>query len=176
VAVRPGDAGGRRRRRVALYGNRIDGVDTGEQDELALENLVCAVRAAAAIDGQVLIEPVGGAARYPLLTAADALAVADRVNAASGLANCTLLCDLYHLAVNGDEVAGVIGGHAARIGHVQIADAPGRGEPGSGKLSIEPWLAELAAAGYDGWVGLEYKPTGASADSFAWLRPDGGRA
>ncbi|HSZ46843.1 MAG TPA: hypothetical protein VK823_16005 [Streptosporangiaceae bacterium] len=68
VAVRPGDAGGRRRRRVALYGNRIDGVDTGEQDELALENLVCAVRAAAAIDGQVLIEPVGGAARYPLLT------------------------------------------------------------------------------------------------------------
>jgi hydroxypyruvate isomerase len=59
---------------------------------------------------------------------------------------------------------------------VQIADAPGRGEPGSGKLSIEPWLAELAAAGSDGWVGLEYKPAGASADSFAWLRPDGGRA
>lgn len=125
---------------------------------------------------KVLIEPVGGAARYPLLTPADALAVADRVNAASGLANCTLLADLCHLAVNGDEVAGVIGGHAARIGHVQIADAPGRGEPGSGKLSIEPWLAELAAAGYDGWVGLEYKPTGASADSFAWLGPDGGRA
>ena len=176
MAVRPGDAGGRRRRRVALYGNRIDGVDTGEQDELALENLVCAVRAAAAIDGQGPDRAGRRGRALPAADPADALAVADRVNAASGLANCTLLPDLYHLAVNGDEVAGVIGGHAARIGHVQIADAPGRGEPGSGKLSIEPWLAELAAAGYDGWVGLEYKPAGASADSFAWLRPDGGRA
>jgi len=153
----------------APYGNRVDGVDPAAQDELALENLVYATRAAAAIDGQVLIEPLSGAARYPLLTTADALAVVNRVNAASGLANCAFLADLYHLSVNGDALDTVIARHAVSIGHVQIADVPGRGEPGSGRLSIEPRLAGLTAAGYDGWVGLEYIPTGASADSFAWL-------
>ena len=50
--------------------------------------------------------------------------------------------------------------HADRIAHVQIADAPGRGEPGTGDLPLDRQLADLEAAGYDGWVGLEYKPTG----------------
>ena len=153
----------------ALYGNRIDGVDPAEQDGLALENLLYATRAVAPIDGQVLIEPVSGTERYPLLTAADALSVVNDVNAASGLGNCAFLADLYHLAVNGDDLDEAITAHAASIGHVQIADAPGRGEPGSGALAIEQRLARLAAVGYDGWVGLEYKPTGNSADSFAWL-------
>jgi len=56
-----------------------------------------------------------------------------------------------------------------RIGHVQIADAPGRNEPGTGELDIDRYLDRIAATGYDGWVGLEYKPTGASADAFDWL-------
>jgi hydroxypyruvate isomerase len=153
----------------ALYGNRTDGADPAEQDELALANLQYAVRAAATVGGHVLIEPVSGAERYPLLTAADALAVVNKVNAASGLGNCAFLADLYHLAVNGDDLDTAVTAHAASIGHVQIADAPGRGEPGTGTLAIEPRLARLAAAGYDGWIGLEYKPTGDSADSFAWL-------
>jgi hydroxypyruvate isomerase len=46
---------------------------------------------------------------------------------------------------------------------------PGRHEPGTGSLPLDRLLGELAAAGYDGWVGLEYTPTGASADSFGWL-------
>jgi hydroxypyruvate isomerase len=153
----------------ALYGNRMDGAEPVQQDARALANLLYAARAAAAIGGQVLIEPVSGAERYPLLTAADALAVVNRVNAASGLGNCALLADLYHLAINGDDLDATITAHAASIGHVQIADAPGRGEPGSGSLAIEPRLTRLAAAGYNGWVGLEYRPTGNSADSFAWL-------
>jgi hydroxypyruvate isomerase len=52
---------------------------------------------------------------------------------------------------------------------VQIADVPGRGQPGSGSLDIEGYLEKLQAAGYDGHVGIEYKPTGSSADSFDWL-------
>ncbi|HEX2063895.1 MAG TPA: TIM barrel protein, partial [Acidimicrobiales bacterium] len=55
------------------------------------------------------------------------------------------------------------------VAHVQIADAPGRNEPGTGELDLDRYLGELAAAGYDGWIGLEYKPSGASADSFGWL-------
>jgi hydroxypyruvate isomerase len=153
----------------ALYGNRVEGADPAAQDELATENLALAGRAAARIGGTVLIEPVSGAPRYPLRTAADAVAVIDRVAAETGVANLGLLCDLYHLATNGDDLERAIADHGRRVAHVQIADAPGRHEPGSGDLDLDRYLSLLAAAGYAGWVGLEYQPSGASADSFAWL-------
>jgi hydroxypyruvate isomerase len=153
----------------ALYGNRDEGADPAAQDELAVENLAIAGRAAARIGGTVLVEPVSGAPRYPLLTAADAVAVVDRVAAATGVANLGLLCDLYHLAVNGDDLDRAIATYGDRVAHVQIADAPGRREPGTGTLDLDRHLGQLAAAGYRGWVGLEYQPSGASADSFAWL-------
>jgi hydroxypyruvate isomerase len=149
----------------ALYGNRVDGVDPSEQDALATENLALA---AAAFDGVVLVEPLSGAPRYPLRTAADALAVIDRV----GAENVKLLADLYHLTVNGDDLDAVIAEHTGRIGHVQIADAPGRHEPGTGSLDLFAHLGKLAANGYRGHVGLEYTPSGASADSFGWLRKE----
>lgn len=149
----------------ALYGNRVDDVAPEAQDELGAENLALAARAAARIGGTVLVEPVSGAERYPLLTAADALAVMDR----TGEPNVGLLADLYHLAVNGDDVDAVIAQHAARVAHVQVADAPGRNEPGTGSLPLDRQLAALEAAGYTGWVGLEYKPATTSADSFTWL-------
>jgi hydroxypyruvate isomerase len=153
----------------ALYGNRVEGADPAAQDDLATENLAIAGRAAARIGGTVLVEPVSGAPRYPLLTAADAVGVIDRVAAETGVANLGLLCDLYHLATNGDDLDQAIATYADRVAHVQIADAPGRHQPGTGALDLDRYLALLAAAGYDGWVGLEYKPSGASADSFAWL-------
>ncbi|WP_406049323.1 hydroxypyruvate isomerase family protein [Kribbella sp. NBC_00889] len=153
----------------ALYGNRVDDQTAAEQDELAVENLGLAARAAARIGGTVLIEPVSGADRYPLRTAADALAVIDRVQAAYDVPNVGLLADLYHLAVNGDDVDRVIAGHADRIAHVQIADAPGRNEPGTGSLPLDRQLADLENQGYAGWVGLEYKPSTTTDESFGWL-------
>ena len=153
----------------ALFGNRIDGVEPERQDELGTENLVLAAEAAARIEGTVLIEPVSGSPRYPLLTAADALGVIDRAQQASGATNVGLLADLYHLAVNGDDVDAVIADHADWVAHVQIADHPGRGEPGTGSLPLDQQLAALERGGFSGWVGLEYKPSGASADSFEWV-------
>ncbi|MFD7500999.1 hydroxypyruvate isomerase family protein [Streptomyces sp. NPDC059850] len=153
----------------ALYGNRVEGADPAEQDALATENLALAAEAAGRIGGTVLVEPVSGAPAYPLLTAADALGVIDRVERASGARNLRFLADLYHLAVNGDDVARVIADHAGRVGHVQIADAPGRGAPGTGGLDLDGQLTALEKAGYDGWVGLEYKAQGPTADSFDWL-------
>ena len=152
----------------ALYGNRVDDSTPEEQDDLAAENLVLAAEAAQRMGGTVLVEPVSGAARYPLLTAADALQVIDRASA-EDVDNVRLLFDIYHLAVNGDDVDAAIDASAGRIGHVQIADAPGRNEPGTGTLDIDYYLGRLAATGYGGWIGLEYKPSGASADSFDWL-------
>jgi hydroxypyruvate isomerase len=153
----------------ALYGNRVDDASPEEQDDLAVENLALAGRAAARIGGTVLVEPVSGTPRYPLRTAADAVGVIDRVQRETGVDNLGFLCDLYHLAVNGDDLDAVLGTYGSRVAHVQIADAPGRNEPGTGQLDLEGYLGKLTAAGYDGWVGLEYKPSGASAQSFGWL-------
>ncbi len=156
----------------ALYGNRIQGQDPKAQDELGAENLARAAVGVAGIGGTVLVEPVSGSPDYPLLTAGDALAVIDRVQEASGADNIGLLADLYHLTVNGDDVDKVIADQVSRIAHVQIADSPGRGEPGSGDLPIDDQLTALERGGYNGWVGLEYKPTTASADSFEWVARD----
>ena len=81
----------------------------------------------------------------------------------------TLLADLYHLAVNGDDLDAVIATHANRIGHLQIADVPGRGEPGTGRLDIARHVSALRDRGYDGWISLEYVPT--RPDTFDWV-PD----
>jgi hydroxypyruvate isomerase len=153
----------------ALYGNRVEGVAPEEQDALAAENLAIAARAAKRVEGTVLVEPVSGAPRYPLRTAADALAAIDRAVAHGSVDNIRLLFDVYHLAVNGDDIDAAVDRAAGRIGHVQIADAPGRHQPGTGDLDLEHYLNRIYATGYDGWVACEYQPSGPSAESFAWL-------
>ncbi|WP_026552681.1 TIM barrel protein [Arthrobacter sp. H20] len=150
----------------ALYGNRIDGVSAEEQDALAIDNLILAAQAVSAIDGTVLLEPVSGADRYPLKTAQDALDVIAKVQA-RGVNNIKLLADFYHLSVNGDDVGAVIDAHAQDFGHIQIADAPGRGAPGTGNLPLPDWIERSRALGYQGPIGLEYKASAAKA--FAWV-------
>jgi hydroxypyruvate isomerase len=151
----------------ALYGNRDDDYSPTNQDDVAAENLAYAARAADRIGATVLVEPVSGAPRYPLLTAADAIRVIDRVQTEHDATNVRLLADFYHLHVNGDDITAAITDYGSRIGHVQIADAPGRGEPGTGEIPIRTYLEQLTAQGYSGYVGLEYKAT--KPDTFEWL-------
>ncbi|MEU9338596.1 TIM barrel protein [Streptomyces sp. NPDC048290] len=155
----------------ALYGNRVDGVDPGAQDALALENLALAARAAARIGAILLVEALNApeSPRYPLVSAEAAVGVVERVNEATGLDNARFLMDLYHLSMNGADLPQVIAEYTDRTGHVQIADDPGRGAPGTGALPLEELLDRLAKAGYGGLVGLEYKSPGADADPFTWL-------
>lgn len=162
----------------ALYGNRVDGVDPAAQDTLALDNLVLAARAASRVGAILLIEALNRpeSPHYPLVSAQAAIEVVDRVNAATGLGNARFLLDLYHLSMNGldaEALTGVIDTYAEKTGHVQIADNPGRGAPGTGALPLQDLLERLRKAGYEGWVGLEYKPGDRpSAESFAWLPAD----
>ncbi|MEW2299662.1 TIM barrel protein [Streptomyces sp. NPDC006655] len=156
----------------ALYGNRVAGTDPAEQDALALENLVRAAAAADRVGAVLLIEALNApeSPRYPLVSAPAAVAVVDRVNEASGLGNARFLMDLYHLSVNGEDLPSVIERYASKTGHVQIADDPGRGAPGTGSLPLEELLGRLRKAGYDGWVGLEYKAGDRpSSEAFDWL-------
>ncbi len=155
----------------ALYGNRVEGSTAGAQDALAIENLALAGRAAARVGGTVLLEPLSGAPRYPLRTAAEVVGVLDRVAQETGVANLGLLCDLYHLAVNGDDLDAAIASYVDRVAHVQIADAPGRHEPGTGELDLDGYVGKLEAAGYDGWVALEYTPRTNTIDGLDWEAP-----
>ena len=155
----------------ALYGNRVDGESPAAQDELAVANLAAAAAAVSRIGGSVLLEPVSGAPKYPLLTAGDVLSVIARVRDEAGAGNIKLLADFYHLTVNGDDVAALIERHARDFGHIQIADSPGRGAPGSGTLPLGEWIARSRELGYAGYVGLEYREPAAIA--FDWRR--GGR-
>ncbi|NHN56943.1 TIM barrel protein [Calidifontibacter sp. DB0510] len=148
----------------ALYGLVPPDADRSAAEAEAARNLRAAAEAVSAVDGTVLLEPVSGAPDYPLATAADALAVIDSL----GTDRVRLLADFYHLSVNGDDVAAVIEQHAPAFGHVQIADNPGRGAPGTGNLPLSQWISRTEELGYAGPVGLEYKDE--SADPFAWLQ------
>ncbi|MGK5642609.1 TIM barrel protein [Streptomyces sp. URMC 126] len=144
----------------ALYGNRLPGVDPARQDALALDNLVLAARAAHRAGADLLIEALNSAESpdYPLVTAEAAVAVAERVNAVTRLGNAKFLMDLYHLAMGGADPEDVIDRYAAAAGHVQFADCPGRGAPGTGRLDFKALVGRLRKAGYGGWVALEYRP------------------
>jgi hydroxypyruvate isomerase len=159
----------------APYGNRIEGLSPIEQDDLAINNLAIASAAVSEIDAVILVEPISGAARYPLRTAADVVAVIERARREAGAENLRLLADFYHLSVNGDNIDAVIADHAEFIGHVQIADAPGRHEPGSGSIDFGRHFRHLVSAGYRGWVALEYSPTTSTEVSFGWLSDTSGR-
>ncbi|MEU9126495.1 TIM barrel protein, partial [Streptomyces sp. NPDC048506] len=146
-----------------------------EQDALALANLAFAARAVAEVGGTVLIEALNApeSPDCPIVSAPRAIEVVDAVNAATGLDNVRFLMDLYHLSMNGEDLPAVIAQYADKTAHVQIADNPGRGAPGTGHLPLADLLEQLAKAGYDGWVGLEYKPGDApSAEAFGWLPAD----
>lgn len=84
--------------------------------------------------------------------------------------NCLAQLDLYHMARQALDIPECIARLAGRIGHVQFADCPGRGEPGSGQVDFAAALAALQTSGYQGWLGAEYRPTGATLDSLTWLK------
>jgi hydroxypyruvate isomerase len=157
------------RRLNAPYGLRVPGVDAAEQDAVAVENLAFAAGAAAKADAAVLVEAINSVdiPGFPVDTSDRAAAVVAQV----GAPNVGLLADLYHLAKMGEDVADVLSRHRGAIWHVQVADPPGRGAPGTGTLDFEPAFRQLAQQGYDGWVGLEYRPADPadSASSFGWL-------
>jgi hydroxypyruvate isomerase len=154
----------------ALYGNRRPGLSGVAQNEAALQALAVATEQADAIGATVLVEPVSGVEAYPLKLAADALTVIRGVRERKCRGQIAMLADLYHLTVNGDDITRLIAHHVDQIGHVQVADAPGRHEPGTGHAPIVELVDLLASAGYTGGVGLEYVPAGDTVAGLAWLR------
>jgi hydroxypyruvate isomerase len=155
----------------ALYGQRQHGMDPAEQDRVGFENLVLATSELAPVGGTVLIEPLsrGLNGAYPVETAEQAVGIIERVRDATGTDNIGLLFDTFHLSNNGEDLVAVIERYADLIGHVQLADAPGRGAPGTGHVDFTGVFEALAGAEYQHLIACEYVPGGPTLDSLGWV-------
>lgn len=138
-----------------------------EAENVFVRNLKVAAAAAATRGIGLVIEPINpyDMPGYFLSGCDQARAIIDRV----GADNLGLQLDLYHRQMTEGRVARAIADFADITRHVQIANPPHRRDPGDGELNF-PYLFEaLAAAGYDGWIGCEYLPAGATLDSLHWF-------
>jgi hydroxypyruvate isomerase len=108
--------------------------------------------------------------RYLFTRTPDVLATLDAV----GAPNVKYQYDVYHLQRSEGNLIETLRANLGRIGHIQIADAPERHEPGTGEINYRRVLRALDELGYEGYVGLEYRPSGPTEASFAWLPPERG--
>ena len=68
------------------------------------------------------------------------------------------------------ELGNTISKHLGAIGHIQLADNPGRNEPGTGEINYHWLFRHIDAVGYDGWIGCEYKPAARTEDGLGWIQ------
>jgi len=131
-----------------------------------VENLRFAAAALKQAGLRLLIEPINtfDIPGFFLHGTAQALAVLDDV----GADNAFVQYDIYHMQRMEGELAMTLQKHLARIGHVQVADNPGRNEPGTGEINYEYLFAHLDRIGYRRWIGCEYKPATTTAAGLGW--------
>ena len=157
------------RRINCIAGTLRPGDDPAACERTLIDNLRYAAPRLAAAGIALLLEPINSRD-----TPGFFVATADhgaRIVAGAG-ENVSLQCDLYHTAMMGDDPARVLAQHRDIIGHIQFADAPGRGEPGSGSIDFAPLFAAIDASGYRGWVAAEYRPTRPTPETLQWLTAD----
>lgn len=146
-------------------------VPEGVSQEQAHRTLVDNLRYAAERLGQagilLLAEPINtrDIPGFFLNRTEQALALFDEV----GSDNLKLQYDIYHMQIMEGDLAPTIERYLARIAHVQLADNPGRHEPGTGEINYPFLFAHLERLGYDGWIGCEYKPATTTQEGLGWL-------
>ena len=89
----------------------------------------------------------------------------------AGLPNLGFLYDCYHMQIVEGDLAPTIEKNLTRIAHMQLADTPGRHEPGTGEINYQFLFQHLDKVGYEGWVGCEYRPTSTTAAGLGWVKP-----
>jgi hydroxypyruvate isomerase len=155
------------RRLNVLAGNRADGIGDAEMRRTVVGNLKRAAPLARAAGITLLIEALNTweSPRYFLDHSRLGLDLVREV----GEPNVRFQYDCYHLQRMEGQLIDGLTRNLEWIGHVQIADVPGRHEPGTGEINYANVLGALEAAGYAGYVGLEYRPSAKTEDSLAWL-------
>jgi hydroxypyruvate isomerase len=117
---------------------------------------------------QAMIEPLSARTLAGCFLGGSAQAA--RIQDEVGAANLRIQYDFFHMQLLEGNLAQTVERLLPRIGHLQVADAPGRNEPGTGEINFEFLLPYLDRLGYAGWVGCEYNPTGDTVESLKWAR------
>ena len=143
------------------------GLDPERANETYIANLRFAAEAFARDGVSLLIEPINtrDIPGYFLSRTQQALDVI----AAVGHPNVRLQYDCYHMHIMEGDLAATLQRHLGSIAHVQIADAPGRHEPGTGDIEYPALFKHLDALGYDGWIGCEYRPQAGTLEGLGWM-------
>lgn len=151
-----------------LAGIAPAGVDRAVLENVFVENLKYAAPRLADAGVKLLIEAINTKVDIPgffLNGSSQAFALIDRV----GSDNLYFQYDIYHMQVMEGDIARTIENNLDRIAHIQIADHPGRHEPGTGEINY-PFLYDfLDRIGYAGWVGAEYRPKSGTEQGLGWL-------
>lgn len=144
-------------------------VSASEQQQAAVSVLKTAAAMAAEADTVILLEPVNMTVNGATMFVDGVQRGLDITESVNSPGLC-LLCDVYHSAITGEDLATALGNRMRWVGHVQVADTNGRHEPGTGGLSWPHVMGLLRDKGYDGEIGLEYLPTLPTLESIAVAR------
>ena len=151
-----------------LVGKAPAGVSEDLLRQTVIENLRFAAAELQKAGLRLLIEPINtfDIPDFYLSRTVQAIEILDEV----GADNAFVQYDIYHAQRMEGELANTAQKHLARIGHVQLADNPGRNEPGTGEINYAFLFTHLDRIGYDGWIGCEYKPTTTTEAGLGWIK------
>lgn len=150
-----------------MAGLRPAGVDEAVLESTFISNLQFAADRLASVGVTVMIEPINSRIDMPGYWLDD-VDKAFRLLRAVDRENVKIQLDLYHAQIIQGDLARTIENHLDQIGHIQIADNPGRHEPGTGEIHY-PYLFDLLdRLNYPGWVGCEYKPATTTIAGLGW--------
>jgi len=149
-----------------LLGKAPDGVAPDVLHKTVVDNLRFAAAELKTAGLRLLIEPINSfdIPGFYLTGTSQALAILDEV----GADNAFVQYDIYHMQRMEGELAATMQKQLARIGHVQLADNPGRNEPGTGEINYAFLFAHLDRIGYKGHIGCEYKPASTTEAGLGW--------
>lgn len=153
----------------AMAGIRPESADPDLLDHTYVENLRFAATATKKAGIRLLIEAINtiDIPGFYLSTSAQALAVIETV----GSDNLFFQYDIYHMQIMEGDLARTIEANLPRIAHIQLADNPGRNEPGTGEINYPYLFEKIDQLGYQGWIGCEYKPASTTAEGLGWFAP-----
>jgi len=152
----------------AMAGVRPAGVDADTLDRTYIDNLRFATQKTKEAGIRLLIEAINtiDIPGFYLSTSAQAFAVMETV----GSDNLFFQYDIYHMQIMEGDLVRTIEKNLAKIAHMQLADNPGRNEPGTGEINYPFVFSAIDRMGYKGWIGCEYKPKAGTSAGLGWMR------
>jgi hydroxypyruvate isomerase len=157
------------KRLTVLAGKQPDNVSLEKLHRTYVDNLKFAAGKAAPLGITLMVEAINtrDIPGFFVNKTAHALQVVKDV----GAPNVAVQYDIYHMQIMEGDLATSIKTNLGSIKHMQLADNPGRNEPGTGEINYGFLLPYIDGLGYDGWIGCEYRPKGKTLEGLAWAKP-----